>query len=136
MAENDGGRPRALEETLRRLSLVVDGARLCAVVNEDGLALAAYPGDGQSRSQDPALNGANLAAISARMAGMGQFSLQRLAQGRLGRVLVEGEAGTLLCCPAGDVTLALLVDKEASLGHALFAAGKATDQIIAILAEN
>ncbi len=136
MAGKQADRPRALEETLRRLSLVADGALLCAVVNEDGLALAVHPNDGQTGSHNQALNGETLAAVSARLAGMAQFCLERLAQGEMGRLLVEGEAGALLCCPAGDVTLALLVDKDASLGHALFAAGKAAAEIIAILAED
>ena len=115
----------AINEALRRLSLVVDGVRLGLVVNEDGLTIAAYPGE--------APEAAVAAAFAARLAAMARRSLERLGQGEIGRVLVEGERGIMLCCPAGDVILALLIAREASLGHTLFAAQKAADEIAAIL---
>lgn len=121
-------RVRAIEATLRRLNLVGDGIGLSLVVNEDGLAIAHYPHE--------ALNGAMAAAVAARMTVLARQSLQRLAQGEMGRLLVEGEQGTLLCCPAGDVILALLIAREASLGHTLFAAQKAADEIAGILADD
>ena len=124
MAVKDRERVRAIDESLRRLSLVAEGVRACVVFGAEGLPLASYPQDG-----------AELAALSARLAGMAQRSLERLGQGNLGRLLLEGEYGTLLCCPAGEAYLALLIERDSSLVHALFAARKAADEIAAALAE-
>lgn len=127
-------RSGALQEALHRLGMVVDGVKSSVIVSDDGFAIAAYPkADGGSASADP-LNAAQLAAVSATLAALAARSLDRLAQGDMGRLLLEGEAGTLLSCPAGDVTLALLVESEASMAHVLFAAQKTAAEIDAILA--
>jgi len=132
MGENRG---RALEETLRRLGMVVEGVKTGVVVNDDGFALAAFPNDGAGNSSVDPLRAAHVAAVSAALAAQAERSLDRLAQGDMGRMLLEGEAGTLLSCPAGDVTLALLVDKDANMAHVLFAARKAAAEIETILAK-
>ncbi len=124
-------REAALEEALRRLCLVAEGVKSCVVVAEDGFALAASPTPDAGASGEP---GAQLAAVSATLATLAERSLDRLAQGDLGRMLLEGEAGTLFSCPAGEATLALLVAPDASMGHVLFAAGKAAAEIENILA--
>ena len=124
----------ALEATLRRLGMIVDGVTAGVIVSEDGLALAAYPDTEDGRGSAGMVSTAEVAAVSATLAALAERSLDRLAHGELGRLLLEGEAGTLLNCPAGDVTLALLVEKEASMGHVLFAAQKAAAEIEAILA--
>ncbi len=126
-------RSSALEEALRRLGLVVDGVKTSVVVSEDGFALAAYPLDAENSSSAAATGAAQLAAVSAALAAMGERSLERLAQGEMGRLLVEGEAGALLSCPAGAATLTLLVENDASMGHVLFAARKTAAEIDAIL---
>ncbi|MYE25717.1 MAG: hypothetical protein F4X87_00575 [Chloroflexi bacterium] len=127
-------RVTALEAALRRLGMIVDGVTASVVVSEDGLALAAYPNSEDGSGREGIVSTAQVAAVSATLAALAERSLDRLAQGELGRLLLEGEAGALLSCPAGDVTLALLVEKEASMGHVLFAAQKAAAEIEAILA--
>lgn len=132
MGEDRGS---ALEETLRRLGMVVEGVKTGVVVNDDGFALAAFPNDSQGNSGVSPLRAAHVAAVSAALAAMAERSLDRLAQGDMGRLLLEGEAGTLLSCPAGEATLALLVERDANMGHVLFAAQKAAAEIEAILAQ-
>lgn len=129
--ENRSG---ALEAALRRLSMVVEGVNASVIVSDEGFAIAAYPGDGETSASDGRLNAARLAAVSAALTALADRSLDRLAQGEMGRLLLEGEAGALLSCPAGDVTLALLVKKDASMAHVLFAAQKTAAEIDAILA--
>ena len=68
------------------------------------------------------------------MTGQAERTLGRLAQGDMGRLVLEGEHGTLLNCPAGDATLALVIEKSASMGHVMFAAQKAAAEIESILA--
>ena len=124
----------ALEAALRRLGMIVDGVSASVVVSEDGFALAAYPDSEDGSGRDGIVSTAQVAAVSATLAALAERSLDRLAQGELGRLLLEGDAGTLLSCPAGDVILVLLVEKDASMGHVLFAAQKAASEIEAILA--
>jgi predicted regulator of Ras-like GTPase activity (Roadblock/LC7/MglB family) len=133
---NQGNRSRALEESLRRLGMVVEGVKTCVVVNDDGFPLAAYPAAAANESADNSLSAAQVAAVSARLTGQAESMLDRLAQGDMGRLLLEGDSGTLLNCPAGDVTLALVVEPGASMGHVLFAAQKAASEIEAILARS
>ena len=129
-----GDRVIALEAALRRLGMIVDGVTASVIVSEDGFALAAYPDSEDGSGRGDVVSMAQVAAVSATLAALAERSLDRLAQGELGRLLLEGEAGALLSCPAGDVTLALLVEKDASMGHILFAAQKTAEEIEAILA--
>lgn len=129
--ENRSG---ALEAALRRLSMVVEGVKASVIVSDEGFAIAAYPDDAEISASGGRLNAAQLAAVSAALAALADRSLDRLAQGEMGRLLLEGEAGALLSCPAGNVTLALLVEKDASMAHVLFAAQKTAAEIDAILA--
>jgi len=129
--ENRSG---ALQEALRRLAMVVEGVKTSVIVSDEGFAIAAYPGEDDGGASDDPLNAAQVAALSATLAALAESSLNRLAQGDMRRLLLEGEAGTLLSCPAGDVTLALLVEEDASMAHVLFAARKTAAEIEAILA--
>lgn len=125
-------RTRAVDESLRRLGMVVDGVKSCVVLSDDGLAIAAYPPQALDRSPGDALNAAALAAVAARLDAQAARSLDRLALGGAGRLLLEAQKGALLCCPAGDVTLALLIEPGASMAHVLFAAQKAAEEIASV----
>ena len=114
--------------------MVVEGVKTGVVVNDDGFALAAYPSDGKGSSSADPLQAAQVAAVSAALAALAERSLDRLAQGDMGRLLLEGEAGTLLSCPAGDAMLTLLVDRDANMGHVLYASQQAAAEIESILA--
>ena len=124
---------RALLEALRRLSLIVDGVTASVLVNDDGFAIAAHPADSRADGANAGAGAAQVAALSATLAGAAERTLDRLGQGNLGRLLLEGDGGSLLTLPAGRATLALLIEPGASMGHVLFAAAKTTDEIEAIL---
>ena len=128
---NQRDRSQALDESLRRLGLVADGVVSCVVVQDDGFPIAAYP----VGAEEP-LSAAQVAAAAARLTGQAERALGRLEQGDMGRLVLEGERGTLLNCPAGDVTLALVIEKGASMGHVMFAAQKAAAEIESILARD
>ena len=133
---NQRDRGQALDESLRRLGMVAEGVKTCVVVNDDGFPVAAYPNGAASDGADDPLSAAQVAAVSARLTGQAERTLDRLSQGDMGRLLLEGDSGTLLNCPAGDVTLALIIEKGASMGHVLFAAQKAASEIESILAHS
>ena len=133
---NQQDRNQALDETLRRLGLVAEGVKTCVVVSDDGFPIAAYRNGGDGESAADPLGAAQVAAVAARLTGQAERSLDRLAQGDMGRLVLEGASGTLLNCPAGDVTLALIIEPGASMGHVLFAAQKAAAEIESILADS
>ncbi len=122
-----GDRSQALKESLRRLAAVAEGVHACAILDGEGFVIAAQPSDDRA---------AQLGALSASLAGTADSAMQRLGQGGLDRLLLEGQTGTLLCCRAGELNLALLLGKDASLAHCLFAAGKAKEEIEALLAQD
>lgn len=119
-------RSPALQETLRRLTSVAEGIAACAVFAAEGFAIAAHPDAGDDAAQ--------LSAICANLAFTADGAMKRLAQGRLARLLLDAEHGTLLCCKSGEAWLAALIEKDASLAHALFATQKASEAIESILA--
>ncbi|MDE2856439.1 MAG: hypothetical protein OXN94_01170 [Chloroflexota bacterium] len=158
-------RGHALETILQRLCLVVEQVKCCVIVTEEGLPVASYPVDGggnspgqmiESRSAagghrnvplaencKPSrrlsdavyINSTELAALSASLTGAGERTMYRLAQGKPGRLVLEGEAGTMLSFPVGEVSLALLVDSDANLAQVLFAAQKAAEEIESVLSQ-
>lgn len=119
---------------MRRLGLVAEGVKTCVVVSDDGFPIAAFATGSTSERAGDSLSAAQVAAVSARLTGQAERTLDRLAQGDMGRLLLEGADGTLLNCPAGDVTLALVIEPGASMGHVMFAAQKAASEIETILA--
>ena len=120
---------------MRRLALVVEGVKTCVLVNHDGLAIAAYPDGTGGDPADSPVSAAQVAAVSAALSGMAERTLERLAQGGMGRLLLEGKTGALLSCPAGQAILTIVVEPDASMAHVLFAAQKAAAEVESILAE-
>ena len=113
--------------------MVVEQVKSCVIVDVDGLLIAAYPGDEDATMPEFAIDSSELAALAARLAGFGQRTMNRLAQGKPGRMVLEGEAGTLITFPIGSVALAVLVEAEANLAQALFASQKAAGEIESLL---
>ncbi len=124
-------RSEKLEHSLRKLHLVVKGLKASVIVNVDGLLVASYP------SNDDAGNPTNspqVAAMAATLIGLAENTLTRLEQGRLDRILMEGEEGVMLVYPAGQVaSIAMLLEKDAALEHAFFAVGKAAYEVVDLL---
>lgn len=131
-------RSHALEIILQRLCLVVEQVKRCVIVTEDGLPVASYPFDADAKGtgQIPEQLNENteLAALAASLAGAGERAMNRLAQGRTGRLVLEGESGTMLSFPVGEVSLAVLVASDANLAQVFFAAQKAAEEIESVLA--
>lgn len=126
-------RSHALEIILQRLCLVLEQVKCCVIVSEDGLPVACYPVDSEENKPGQSIESAELAALAASLAGAGQRTMHRLAQGKPGRLVLEGEAGTMLSFPVGDVSLAVLVASDANLAQVLFAAQKAAEDIESVL---
>lgn len=126
-------RSEALEKQLKDLHDGVDGVKATVIVNIDGLLVAAYPaGDDENPHENPT-SSPQVAAMSATLIGLAERTLKRLAQGELERLLMEGEDGVMVVYPAGRASLAVLVEKDARIAKVLFAAKKASAEIMGIL---
>ena len=122
-----------LARALATLHKEAPGLHGSAVVTQEGLVIAAYPPGWDGDIHDP-LGGDNVSAMAAVVAELAGKTLTRLDQGKLERVLMEGERGTVGVFPATEeATLAVLITKDAKLGLTMQAARRATDQVRAIL---
>jgi len=121
-----------IDEALHRLHLAVEGIKASVVVNRDGLLVAAYPpGDNDSIISPTSIP--QVAAMSATLAGLAERTLDRLDQGDLERLMMEGEEGIMVVYPAGRAMLAVLVDKKAQMSRVLVGARKAAQDVAIVL---
>lgn len=126
-------RSDALEDELKRLHTIVTGVKATVIVNIDGLLVASYPtGDEENPHENPT-SSPQVAAMSATLIGLAEKTLGRLAQGDLERLLMEGEEGTMVVYPAGRASVAVLVDKDAHMGHVLYATRQTASEVQKIL---
>lgn len=127
-------REETLRQTLQGLSEMTPDIHAAIIVNVDGLVVASYPARTDDL-QDPQSD-ESVAATTALIMNLAQQTLERLAQGDLERVMLEGTQGTIGVYPCThDAVLAVLIRKQAKLGLALTAAGRAASLIKSILTE-
>jgi len=127
-------RSELLERSLQRLHLVVDGIKASVLVNVDGLLMASFPPGDNDRSGNNPTSSPQVAAMAATLIGLAENTLTRLAQGRLDRILMEGEEGLMVVYPAGNIaSLAILLEKDARLERVFYAANRATAEVLDVL---
>jgi len=126
-------RSQKLEVELKKLYNLVEGVKAVVIVNIDGLLVSSYPaGDDDNPHENPT-SSPQVAAMSATLVGLAEKTLVRLAQGKLERLLMEGEEGTMVVYPANRTAVAVLVAKSANMAHVLFATKQAAAEIGKIL---
>ncbi len=126
-------RSETLERTLRTLHAAVPGIIASVIVNIDGLLVSAYPPSEDDNYTENPTSSPQVAAMAATLMGLAERTLGRLAQGELGRLLMEGEDGTMVIYPAGRAALAILVRKDTKMGMVLYAAARARNDVMRIL---
>ncbi len=126
-------RSEKLERVLRKVHLVLrGGVKASVIVDVSGLLMASFP-PGLTDADAPT-SSPQVAAMAATLIGLAETTLERLAQGRLDRILMEGQNGLMLVYPAGRVAaIAILLEKNARLDHAFFAASKAAREVLEVL---
>jgi len=125
-------RREKLEQILRKIHLVVRGVKASVIVDVSGLLMASFPPN--AADADAPTSSPQVAAMAATLIGLAETTLERLAQGELDRILMEGQEGLMLVYPAGKIAaIAVLLDKDARLDHAFFATGKAAREVLDIL---
>ncbi len=126
-------RQKRLETALETLYRGVEGIQATVIVNVDGLLVAAYPpGDEENPHENPT-SSPQVAAMSATLIGLAERTLGRLAQGKLQRLLMEGEEAVMVVYPAGRASLAVLAEKNARLAPILPAVKTAAQEVADIL---
>lgn len=122
-------RSEILERILKTLHVAVDGIKASVIVNVDGLLVAAYPPGNEDNPHENPTSSPQVAAMSATLIGLAERTLDRLAQGDLERLLMEGEEGVMVVFPAGRASLAVLAEKGARLSYVLYAAKRAAAEV-------
>jgi predicted regulator of Ras-like GTPase activity (Roadblock/LC7/MglB family) len=100
----------------------IEGVQEAVIVTNDGLVVAAYPAIVNAQNaRDEIGNSHWVAALAAEIIAQSRRAFGELAQGKVGRILIEGESGSMIVVPAGDqASLAVMVDTHTKLGLAMF----------------
>ena len=126
-------RSEKLGNTLKELYDTQDGVEAAVILSIEGLLVEAFPSDNTADSHINPTSSPQVAAMASVMAGLSRRTLDRLAQGDLERLLVQGEEGVLLIYPCGRNFLAVLVEKKTRLGPIIQEMNHITPQLQAIL---
>ena len=126
-------RVQVLEDILRRLHKSVDGLHGTVVVSIEGFVVAAYSGEGRSRTSNP-VDSPQIAAMAAAIIALGERVLGRLARGELDRILLDGSEGGIIVVPAGpEAALAAMVNKDAKLGLVMYELRRSSREVHRVL---
>jgi predicted regulator of Ras-like GTPase activity (Roadblock/LC7/MglB family) len=126
-------RSEVLGSILKDLREGHQGVQAAVILSIEGLLVEAYPSDNSADSHVNPTSSPQVAAMASVMAGLSRRTLDRLAQGDLERLLVQGEKGDLLIYPAGRNFLAVLVEKGIRLGPIITEMNAKAPQIQTIL---
>ncbi|MBK8430563.1 MAG: roadblock/LC7 domain-containing protein [Chloroflexi bacterium] len=125
-----------LEERLRRLTEVLPSLWETVIVSVDGFVVAAYP---PPISEDifKEASTSQVAAIAASLIALGDQALNRLDQGEMRRLMIEGDEGAIVIYPINrSAALAVLVDnKSAKMGLTLHEIARTATSFAALLPE-
>ena len=115
-----------LEDRLRDLTGRVPGIQGAVIVSIEGFVVAAYPPVDEENSEYRMANTPQVAAMAATLVALGEQTLTRLAQGKIERLMIEGEDGAMIVYPIDcNAALAAMIDKKAKIGLALLAISRA-----------
>lgn len=125
-----------LESKLKQLMESTPGVQGTVIVSVEGFVVAAYPppdhGDGDGAYHPTSTP--QVAAMAATLIALGEQTLTRLAQGKIERLMVEGEDGAIIVYPINrNAALAAMIDKKAKIGLALMAVSRAATFLADIL---
>lgn len=126
-------RVEVLEDILRRLHESVGGLHGTVVVSIEGFVVAAYSGEGRSRTSNP-VDSPQIAAMAAAIIALGERVLGRLARGEIDRILLDGTEGGIIVVPAGpEAAVATMVNKDAKLGLVMYELRRSSHEIYKVL---
>lgn len=126
-------RSEALWQILKTLYESQSGIQAAVILSIEGLLVEAYPSDDTADSHINPTSSPQVAAMASVMAGLSRRTLNRLAQGELERLMVQGAEGVLLIYPSGRNFLAVLVEQGIRLGPIIKAMNGTVPQIQEVL---
>ncbi|HEY85267.1 MAG TPA: hypothetical protein G4N96_09180 [Chloroflexi bacterium] len=129
-------RTELLEAALAKLCNGLSNVQGAVIVSIEGFVVAAYtpPGQTADNPEDDPVNSPQVAAMAATLIALGERTLARLAQGDLGRMLLEGSDGAMLVVPASRrAAVALMVNSDAKMGLSLYALRQTAKDVRSIL---
>ena len=128
-------RTELLEATLEKLVNHLEHVHGAVIVSIEGFVVAAHTVQNSGNGYDEkATDSPQVAAMAATLLALSERTLERLAQGQLSLLLLEGEKGAMLVVPAGSrAAVALMVNKQAKMGLSLYALRRTADEIRQIL---
>ena len=126
-------RSEVLGDILKTIKDGHQGIQSAVILSVEGLLVEGYTYDNRHDSHINPTSSPQVAAMASVMAGLSRRTLDRLAQGDLERLLVQGEDGVLLIYPCGRNFLAVLVEKNTRLGPIVTEMNRRTPQIQAVL---
>ncbi len=128
-------RTELLEATLERLVNQLEHVHGAVIVSIEGFVVAAHTVKNSGNGYDEkATDSPQVAAMAATLLALSERTLERLAQGTLSRLLLEGEKGAMLVVPASSrAAVALMVSSQAKMGLSLYALRRTAAEIKDIL---
>lgn len=122
-----------LENELQELLIKMSSIRDTVIVSSDGFVVAACSEEDLSGQE---ANSPQIAAMTAAIVGLSEQTLLRLSQGRVSRLLIEGDDGAIVVLPVpnASVALAALVEKDAKVGLVMHEIGRTAERLGEILA--
>jgi uncharacterized protein len=127
-----------LESKLKEMMERTSGIQGTVVVSIEGFVVAAYPPadhHADMRGTYHRTSTPQIAAMAATMVALGEQTLTRLAQGKIQRLMVEGEDGAMIVYPINrNAALAAMIDKKAKVGLTLMAIARTAVTLGDILA--
>ena len=128
-----------LEKALSELCQSQDGAQGAVIVSVEGFVVASYPPGDQGFVDNITADSSQVAAMASTLLSLSERTLARLemGDGSIGRLLIEGSEGSIIVVPLSEqAALTILLDDEAKIGVALYAAQRTAQQIRLILEGN
>jgi predicted regulator of Ras-like GTPase activity (Roadblock/LC7/MglB family) len=123
-----------LQDALANLCDSLEGVLAAVIVSIEGFVVASHPPGDESFTEDGSASSSQVAAMAATLVALAQRTLSRLEQGEIERMLVEGRYGVMIVIPASEsAAIAVLLEKGAKLGVALYAGQYAAQRIRPIL---
>ncbi len=124
--ESASSRGSQLRSTLRGLNALSADIEASAVISGDGLMLASM--------LDPHIDNDRYAAMCASLLALARRAAEEVHRGRLKRVMIEGEHGTMLLVQAGDDgVLAIAARQTVNLGMIFLEASRVAARIRGLL---
>ena len=126
-----------LESGLKHLTETIPSIHQTVIVSIDGFVVASHPSINIDEFDSHSNNTQQVAAMAAALIALGDQTLNRLDQGDMSRLMIEGHHGAIIVYPINrSAALSALVSKTAKMGLTLHEIARAAQRLSKILPES